>query len=156
MHVIAGKAECFYEALQPEFKDYIKNVIENAKALSDSLKSEGFRIVSDGTDNHLLMVDVKSSLDITGKEAETILDSINITCNKNMIPYDTLKPNVTSGIRLGSAAMTTRGLNKDDFKEIGKIISLALKNKDDENILNELKIRVKNITDKYPLYKDVI
>ena len=156
MHVIAGKAECFYEALQPEFKDYIKNVIENANALSDSLKSEGFRIVSDGTDNHLLMVDVKSSLDITGKEAETILDSINITCNKNMIPYDTLKPNVTSGIRLGSAAMTTRGLNKDDFKEIGKIISLALKNKDDENILNELKIRVKNITDKYPLYKDVI
>ena len=156
MHVIAGKAECFYEALQPEFKDYIKNVIENAKALSDSLKSEGFRIVSDGTDNHLLMVDVKSSLDITGKEAETILDSINITCNKNMIPYDTLKPNVTSGIRLGSAAMTTRGLNKDDFKEIGKIISLALKNKDDENILNELKIRVKNIIDKYPLYKDVI
>ena len=156
MHVIAGKAECFYEALQPEFKDYIKNVIENAKALSDSLKSEGFRIVSDGTNNHLLMVDVKSSLDITGKEAETILDSINITCNKNMIPYDTLKPNVTSGIRLGSAAMTTRGLNKDDFKEIGKIISLALKNKDDENILNELKIRVKNITDKYPLYKDVI
>ncbi len=156
MHVIAGKAECFYESLQPEFKDYIKNVIENAKALSDSLKSEGFRIVSDGTDNHLLMVDVKSSLDITGKEAETILDSINITCNKNMIPYDTLKPNVTSGIRLGSAAMTTRGLNKDDFKEIGKIISLALKNKDDENILNELKIRVKNITDKYPLYKDVI
>ena len=156
MHVIAGKAECFYEALQPEFKDYIKNVIENAKALSNSLKSEGFRIVSDGTDNHLLMVDVKSSLDITGKEAETILDSINITCNKNMIPYDTLKPNVTSGIRLGSAAMTTRGLNKDDFKEIGKIISLALKNKDDENILNELKIRVKNITDKYPLYKDVI
>ena len=156
MHVIAGKAECFYEALQPEFKDYIKNVIENAKALSDSLKGEGFRIVSDGTDNHLLMVDVKSSLDITGKEAETILDSINITCNKNMIPYDTLKPNVTSGIRLGSAAMTTRGLNKDDFKEIGKIISLALKNKDDENILNELKIRVKNITDKYPLYKDVI
>lgn len=112
--------------------------------------------MSDGTDNHLLMVDVKSSLDITGKEAETILDSINITCNKNMIPYDTLKPNVTSGIRLGSAAMTTRGLNKDDFKEIGKIISLALKNKDDENILNELKIRVKNITDKYPLYKDVI
>ena len=156
MHVIAGKAECFYEALQPEFKDYIKNVIENAKALSDSLKGEGFRIVSDGTDNHLLMVDVKSSLDITGKEAETILDSINITCNKNMIPYDTLKPNVTSGIRLGSAAMTTRGLNKDNFKEIGKIISLALKNKDDENILNELKIRVKNITDKYPLYKDVI
>ena len=156
MHVIAGKAECFYEALQLEFKDYIKNVIENAKALSDSLKSEGFRIVSDGTDNHLLMVDVKSSLDITGKEAETILDSINITCNKNMIPYDTLKPNVTSGIRLGSAAMTTRGLNKDDFKEIGKIISLALKNKDDENILNELKLRVKNITDKYPLYKDVI
>lgn len=155
MHVIAGKAECFYEALQPEFKTYIKNVVANALALSDSLKEEGFRIVSNGTDNHLLMVDVKSSLDITGKEAEEILDSINITCNKNMIPYDTLKPNVTSGIRLGSAAMTTRGLTKTDFIEIGKIISMALKNKDNMEVLDNLRNKVECITKKYPLYKDV-
>lgn len=154
MHVIAAKAQCFYEALQPEFKEYIKNVIENAEALSDALKSEGFRVVSNGTDNHLLMVDVKSSLDITGKEAETVLDSINITCNKNMIPYDTLKPNVTSGIRLGSAAMTTRGLTKEDFKEIGKIISIALKNKDNIKILEEQKEKVKCLTQKYPLYEE--
>lgn len=154
MHVIAAKAQCFYEALQPEFKEYIKNVIENAEALSDALKSEGFRVVSNGTDNHLLMVDVKSSLDITGKEAETVLDSINITCNKNMIPYDTLKPNVTSGIRLGSAAMTTRGLTKEDFKEIGKIISIALKNKDNIKILEEQKEKVKCLNQKYPLYEE--
>lgn len=154
MHVIAAKAECFYEALQPEFNDYIKQVIKNTKALSDTLKKEGFRIVSDGTDNHLLMVDVKASLDITGKEAETILEEINITCNKNMIPYDTLKPSVTSGIRLGSAAMTTRGLNENEFEEIGLIISSALKNKENKVIINELKQRVKKITDKYPLYKE--
>jgi len=154
MHVIAAKAECFYEALQPEFNDYIKQVIKNTKALSDTLKKEGFRIVSDGTDNHLIMVDVKASLDLTGKEAETILEEINITCNKNMIPYDTLKPSVTSGIRLGSAAMTTRGLNEKEFEEIGLIISSVLKNKENKVILNELKQRVKKITDKYPLYKE--
>ena len=151
MHVIAAKAECFYEALQPEFKDYIKSVVKNAKVLSDTLKSEGFRIVSGGTDNHLMLVDVKS-IGLTGKEAEKILDAINITCNKNTIPNETESPMVTSGIRLGTPAMTTRGFNESDFKEVALIISEALKNKNDKNKMKELKNRVKNLTNSHPLY----
>ncbi|MEG0826014.1 MAG: serine hydroxymethyltransferase [Bacilli bacterium] len=153
MHVIAAKAQCFYEALKPEFKIYQQEVLKNASKLAITLKENGFKIVSDGTDNHLLLVDVKTSLNLSGKEAETVLDSINITCNKNTIPNDSESPNVTSGIRLGSAAMTTRGLKEADFKEIGDIITKALKNKDNEIILKELKEAVKNITDKYPLYE---
>ena len=152
MHVIAAKAECFYEALQPEFKDYIKSVVKNAKVLSDTLKSEGFRIVSGGTDNHLMLVDVKS-IGLTGKEAEIILDAINITCNKNTIPNETESPMVTSGIRLGTPAMTTRGFNESDFKEVALIISEALKNRNDKNKMKELKNRVKNLTNSHPLYK---
>lgn len=152
MHVIAAKAECFYEALQPEFKDYIKSVVKNAKVLSDTLKSEGFKIVSGGTDNHLMLVDVKS-IGLTGKEAEKILDAINITCNKNTIPNETESPMVTSGIRLGTPAMTTRGFNESDFKEVALIISEALKNKNDKNKMKELKNRVKNLTNSHPLYK---
>ena len=152
MHVIAAKAECFYEALQPEFKDYIKSVVKNAKVLSDTLKSEEFRIVSGGTDNHLMLVDVKS-IGLTGKEAEKILDAINITCNKNTIPNETESPMVTSGIRLGTPAMTTRGFNESDFKEVALIISEALKNKNDKNKMKELKNRVKNLTNSHPLYK---
>ena len=152
MHVIAAKAECFYEALQPEFKDYIKSVVKNAKVLSDTLKSEGFRTVSGGTDNHLMLVDVKS-IGLTGKEAEKILDAINITCNKNTIPNETESPMVTSGIRLGTPAMTTRGFNESDFKEVALIISEALKNKNDKNKMKELKNRVKNLTNSHPLYK---
>lgn len=151
MHVIAAKAECFYEALQPEFKDYIKSVVKNAKVLSDTLKSEGFRIVSGGTDNHLMLVDVKS-IGLTGKEAEKTLDAINITCNKNTIPNETESPMVTSGIRLGTPAMTTRGFNESDFKEVALIISEALKNKNDKNKMKELKNRVKNLTNSHPLY----
>ena len=150
-HVIAAKCECFYEAMSDEFKSYAKNVINNAKVLSDTLKEEGFKIVSSGTDNHMFLLNVKS-IGVTGKMAEDILEKINITVNKNMVPGDTEKAGITSGIRLGSAALTTRGLNADDFKEIGLIISKALKNYNDENILNELKLRVKNITDKYPLW----
>ena len=152
MHVIAAKAECFYEALQPEFKSYIKSVVKNAKVLSDTLKDEGFRIVSGGTDNHLMLVDVKS-IGLTGKEAEKILDAINITCNKNTIPNETESPMVTSGIRLGTPAMTTRGFNESDFKEVALIISEALKNKNDKNKMKELKNRVKNLTNSHPLYK---
>lgn len=152
MHVIAAKAECFYEALQPEFKDYIKSVVKNARVLSDTLKSEGFRIVSGGTDNHLMLVDVKS-IGLTGKEAEKILDAINITCNKNTIPNETESPMVTSGIRLGTPAMTTRGFNESDFKEVALIISEALKNRNDKNKMKELKNRVKNLTNSHPLYK---
>ena len=152
MHVIAAKAECFYEALQPEFKEYINSVVKNAKVLSDTLKSEGFRIVSGGTDNHLMLVDVKS-IGLTGKEAEKILDAINITCNKNTIPNETESPMVTSGIRLGTPAMTTRGFNESDFKEVALIISEALKNRNDKNKMKELKNRVKNLTNSHPLYK---
>lgn len=151
MHVIAAKAECFYEALQPEFKEYMNNVVKNAKALCKTLQEEGFKIISNGTDNHLMLVDVKS-IGVTGKEAESVLESVNITCNKNTIPNETLSPMITSGIRLGTPAMTTRGLNEEDFTLIGKIISKALKNKDDEALLLNLKSEVKKITDKYPLY----
>lgn len=149
MHVIGAKAECFYEALQPEFKEYQKRVIKNIKALAKKLEQEGFRIVSGGTDNHLILVDIKSSIGITGKEAEKILDSINITCNKNTIPNDTESPFKTSGIRLGSPAMTTRGFNEKEFEEVGKIISEALKNRNNPEKLKELKKKVIELTDKF-------
>ena len=151
MHVIRAKAQCFYEALQPSFKEYQNQVLKNIKALSDTLIKEGFRIVSGGTDNHLILVDVKESIGITGKEAETILDKINITVNKNTIPYDTESPFKTSGIRLGSPAMTTRGLKEIEFKKIGMIISKALKNKDNEEVLKDLQKEVLDLTSKYPL-----
>ena len=151
-HVIAGKAQCFSEALEPEFKEYQNNVIKNVKALAESLKEEGFRIISGGTDNHLILVDVKSSCGITGKEAQNLLDTIHITTNKNTIPNDSESPMVASGLRLGSPAMTTRGLKEEDFKQIGKIIAKALKNKDDENILKELTNEVLELTAKYPLW----
>lgn len=152
MHVIAAKAECFYEALQPEFKDYMIQVTKNIKALSDTLKDEGFHVVSDGTDNHLILLDVKSGCGLTGKEAEKLLDTIHITVNKNTIPNDSEKPMITSGIRLGSPAMTSRGLKEDDFKEIGSIIATALKNSTDEKVLKELNDRVLKLTSKYPLW----
>ena len=146
MHVIAAKAECFYEALQPEFKNYQEQVLKNSKTLAKVLSDNGLRIISGGTDNHLILVDV-TSLGINGKEAENLLDEVNITVNKNTIPFDKESPFKTSGIRLGSPAMTTRGLKEDDFEEIGHIIIDALHNKDKE----ELKLRVKKITDNYPL-----
>ena len=156
MHVIAAKAQCFYEALQPEFKEYQKQVILNIKALANTLKKEGFHIVSDGTDNHLILVDVKSGCGLTGKEAEKLLDTIHITVNKNTIPNDTEKPMITSGIRLGSPAMTSRGLKEEDFTEIGEIIAKALKNSTDEEMLKKLKGRVLKITKKYPLWYEEV
>ena len=146
MHVIAAKAQCFYEALQPSFKTYQEQILKNIKALSKVLSDNGLRIVSGGTDNHLILVDV-TSLNMTGKEAETLLDEVNITVNKNTIPFDKESPFKTSGIRLGSPAMTTRGLKEEEFAEIGNIIVDALNGKDKE----QLKLRVKKITDKYPL-----
>ena len=151
-HVIAAKAQCFYEALQPEFKEYGKQIIKNINALADSLKEEGFKIISGGTDNHLILVDVKSSCGVTGKEAQNLLDTIHITTNKNAIPGDTESPMITSGLRLGSPAMTTRGLKEEDFIKIGKIISSALKNKDDKKILDNLRKEVLDLTSKYPLW----
>lgn len=151
MHVIAAKAECFSEALKPSFKKYQLQIVKNAHALCNTLISEGFRIISGGTDNHLMLVDIKSSIGITGAEAEKILDSINITANKNTIPYEEEKPTVTSGLRLGTPAMTTRGLKEKDFEQIGHIISEALKNRNNGDILDELKNQVLKITKKYPL-----
>ena len=133
MHIVAAKAQCFSEALQPEFKEYAKQIIKNCKALGESLTEEGFRLVSGGSDNHLLLVDTKV-LGITGKQAETILGSVNMTCNKNSIPFDTEKPAITSGIRLGTAAMTTKGFNEDDFRKVGKLIASALKDQSEENL----------------------
>ena len=153
-HVIAAKAVCFYEALEPSFIKYQKQVIKNSKVLADILKLEGFKIISNGTDNHLLLVDTKKSVNMTGKEAESILDEIGITCNKNMIPNDPTTPFITSGIRLGSAAMTTRGFTEKDFVEIGKIISTCLNNREDKDILQDLKRRVKALCDAHPLYKE--
>ncbi len=144
MHVIAAKAQSFSEALDPSFKTYQEQVLKNIKALSKSLEENGFRIVSGGTDNHLILVDVTSS-NLTGKESEKLLDKINITVNKNTIPYDKASPMITSGIRIGSPAMTTRGLKEAEFYEIGNIISDALLKKDTEE---NLKLRVSKIIDK--------
>lgn len=149
MHVIGAKAQCFYEALQPEFVTYQKQVLKNIKVLSDVLIENGFRIVSGGTDNHLILVDVKS-IGLTGKDAEEILDRIHITCNKNTIPYDTLSPMVTSGIRIGSPAMTTRGFKEDEFRQVGLIIVSALKDSSVEN-LNKLSSQVLDLTSRFPL-----
>ena len=153
MHVIAGKAQCFYEALQPEFKEYQKQVVKNMQAMADYLMSKGVRIVSNGTDNHLILVDVKNSFGLTGKMAEKVLDEINITCNKNTIPFDTESPFITSGIRIGSPAMTTRGLKEKEFKLIGEIIYKSLSNIDDKKIQKECREKVLELTKKFPIYK---
>ncbi len=149
MHIIAAKAQCFYEALQPEFIAYQKQVIKNAKVLCQTLQEEGFRIVSNGTDNHLLLVDIKGKLGITGKKAETALDKIHITVNKNTIPKDTESPMKTSGIRLGTPAMTTRGFKEPEFIAVAKIISKCLSNLDDEKIQKELSKEVIELTKNY-------
>ena len=154
MHVIAGKAACFYEAMQPEFKVYCDQIIKNAKALEESLKEEGFRLVAGGTDNHLILIDVKSSCGISGKKAERLLDEINITANKNAIPFDTEKPFKASGIRVGTPAMTTKGFDEDDFREVGKIIAYRLKNDETDEVKEACLKRVKALTDKVTMYQD--
>ena len=151
MHVIGGKAECFYEALQPEFKTYQEQVIKNIKAMADVFKKKGVKLVSGGTDNHLILVDVYNSFGITGKDAETLLDEIHITLNKNTIPNETLNPMKASGVRIGSPAMTTRGLKEKDFEDIANIIYNVLSNPNDKKVLKEEKKKVLEITKKYPL-----
>ena len=153
MHVIAAKAQCFYEAMEPSFKDYTTNIIKNAKALSKTFIDNGVKVISGGTDNHLMLIDVKSSFGITGKEAETILDKINITTNKNTIPNDTESPLKTSGLRIGTPAMTTRGFTTEDFEEVGIIIIEALRNKDNEEVLDNLRKQVLRLTSSHPLYR---
>ena len=152
MHVIGAKAECFYEALQPEFKEYQKQVIKNMQAMSDEFKKLGYRIVSGGTDNHLILLDVKCSANITGREAEELLDRIHITVNKNTIPNETEKAMIASGIRIGAPAMTTRGFKEKEFRQVADIIDKAFKNRDNDNILENLKKEVLNLTSKYPLW----
>lgn len=151
MHIIAAKAVSFKEALSNEFKEYANNIIKNAKVLGDALNEEGIRIVSDGTDNHLLLLDV-TPLNLTGKVAEKALDDIGITTNKNTIPFDTESPFVTSGVRIGTAAVTSRGFGEEEMKEIAAIISLTLKNNEDEAVLEEAAKRVAALTEKFPLY----
>lgn len=153
MHIIAAKAVSFYEILQSDFKGYQAQVVANAKALADELTKQGFRIVSGGTDNHLVLVDVKTNFSLTGKEAEKRLDLVGITCNKNTIPYDTEKPFITSGIRLGAPAMTTRGLKEEQFRQIARWIAKVVKEGDKQEVLDEVLIKVKQLTDQYPLYQ---
>lgn len=148
MHVIAAKAVCFKEALSPEFKEYQTQIIKNAKALSEALMQEGFTIVSGGTDNHLMLVDL-TNMGVTGKEAEHILDEVSITANKNTIPFETQSPFITSGLRLGTPAVTSRGMKEDDMKEIAALIKLAICDK----AFDEVKARVAKLCNKYPLYR---
>ena len=151
MHVIAAKAVAFFEALQPEFKEYAAQIIKNAKVLAETLTADGFRIVSGGTDNHLMLVDLTSK-NITGKEAQNVLDEVNITANKNTIPFEPRSPFVTSGLRLGSPALTTRGFKEDDMHEVADIIALVLDNPTDEDKKIEARERVAALCKKYPLY----
>ena len=152
MHVIAAKAVALKEALSPEFKEYAKQIIKNAKALADTLQADGFRIVSGGTDNHLMLVDLTSK-NITGKLAQNLLDEVGITANKNTIPFEKLSPFVTSGIRLGSPALTTRGFKEDDMVEVANIIALVLDNPEDEAARQQARERVATLCAKYPLYE---
>ena len=152
MHVIAAKAVTFKEALDPAFVEYQKQVVKNAKALAKGFMDLGYHVISKGTDNHLLLIDVKSKCGVTGKEAETILHSVNITTNKNTIPNDTEKPFITSGIRIGSPAITSRGLKEDDMLEVVKLIDKALTNSKDEAVLNEVKNDVIKLLARYPLW----
>jgi glycine hydroxymethyltransferase len=153
MHVIAAKATAFYEALDPSFISYQKQVIKNAQTLAKTLELLGYRIVAGGTDNHLLLVDVKKSIGLSGKKAADILTSVNITCNKNNIPFDPEKPMVTSGIRLGTPAVTTRGLKDNDMVLIASLIDEALKNHADEHILESVRNKVITLMSKFPIYQ---
>ena len=147
MHVIAAKAVCLKEALEPEFKVYAQNVVKNAQALSQGLLKRGVKLVSGGTDNHLMLVDLVDK-GITGKELENLLDEVNITCNKNAIPNDPQSPFVTSGVRLGTAAVTSRGMNEADMDQIAEAIALMIESRENAQKVREI---VKGLTERYPL-----
>lgn len=153
MHVIAAKAQCFYEALQPKFISYQKQVIKNAESMVNRFKEKNVKIISNKTENHLFLINTKKSFNLTGKECEKILDKINITCNKNTIPNDTESLKETSGIRIGTAAMTTRGLKEKEFELIADIIIKSLQNKDNKLVQKNLKQKVLELTKKFPIYK---
>ncbi len=151
MHVIAAKAVAFKEALEPGFLEYQKQVIANAKKLAYELEKHNIRVISGGTDNHLLCIDVKSSCSLTGRDAEVLLDSVNITCNKNTIPNETEKPFITSGLRLGTAAVTSRGFKEEEMVNLANLINITLRNPKDEKILKQVKKEVANLLKKFPL-----
>ena len=153
MHVIAAKAVCFKEALDKKFIDYQKQVLNNAKTMANEFISKNYNIISGGTDTHLILVDVKSSKGITGQIAETVLDKAHITINKNGIPYDSESPMVTSGMRLGTPAITTRGLKEKDIIELVNYMDEALTNYDNEKIINLVAKKVDALCKKYPIYK---
>ena len=148
-HVIAAKGVCLYEASQPEFKSYMEQTLKNVQVMCKGFKEAGFRLVSGGSDNHLLLVDVLGSIGMTGKEAERLLDLAGITCNKNTIPYDTQKPFVTSGIRLGAAAMTTRGFKENEFEKVTDLMIQVLKSKDEE-FAKKIREEVLKLTQDHP------
>lgn len=153
MHVIAAKAVAFKEALSDEFKEYQQQVIKNAKVLAEELTKKGFRIVSGGTDNHLMLVDLRSK-NITGKEAQFLLDEIGITANRNTIPFEPLSPFVTSGLRLGTPALTTRGLKEEDIREVADIIAETIEHREDKNAIEKAKAQVSDICKRFPLYEE--
>ena len=147
MHVIAAKAVCFQEALQPEFREYQEQVVKNCRTLAEGLTRRGIRLVSGGTDNHLMLVDLRDT-GVTGKEMENLLDEVNITCNKNAIPNDPQSPFVTSGVRLGTAAVTSRGMKEEDMEQIAEAISIVIQRPQEKETARQI---VKQLTEKYPL-----
>lgn len=155
MHVIAAKAVAFKEALKPSFREYQRNIVENCKALAEALKERGYRLVSGGTDNHLMLVDLRNK-GLTGKEAEQILDRAGITVNKNSIPFDPQKPNITSGIRIGTAAVTTRGMGVEEMKQIAAFIDEALGARDDSSRLEGIKRKVREFAGSFPIHRSVL
>ncbi len=155
MHVIAAKAVCFKLAMEPEFKEYQRQIVRNSRALAAVLQEEGLRLVSGGTDTHLLLVDL-NPLGITGKEAERLLDEVGIVVNKNLIPFDTRGPTVTSGIRIGTPAVTSRGMKEAEMEEIGRIIARVLKNPHDEKVKAEAQAQVRELCQRFPIYEDLV
>jgi len=153
-HVIAAKAVCFKEAMQPSFKEYAKQIVKNAKALADELMKLGFRLVSGGTDNHLMLVDLRSK-GMTGKEAQELLDSVGITVNKNTIPYDPQKPFITSGIRLGTPPLTTRGMKEGEMREVAGMIAKVLESKGEAMVLEKVRKQVRELCERFPLYTSI-
>lgn len=153
MHIIGAKAVAFKEDLEPEYKEYIKQVVLNSKAMADEFNKLGYKLISGGTDNHLFLVDIKNSVGLSGKEAETILEKVNITLNKNSIPFDKLPPMQSSGVRIGTAAMTTRGFNEEDFRFVARLIDQALKNNTNEEVLENIKKEVIKLTSLHPIFR---
>lgn len=154
MHVIAAKAVCFKLAMQTEFKEYAKQIVANAKALAKGLSERGFRLVSGGTDNHMMLVDLRSK-NITGKEAEKVLESVGITVNKNMIPFDPEKAMITSGIRIGTPALTTRGMKEKEMDIVAELIDRTLSHPDDEAEKERVRKEVKELVRFFPLYPEL-